>query len=349
MAKRAMTDLMHAKQALSARLLQAGLRGGIVAMRAPRTVEAATAIASRNVHAVGIGPKVVEGKMTTERCVRIYVLQKLAPSLLPPKDRLPETIDGYPTDIIESAPAFAGAKTAVPACSSNRKRGQTPKVAGISTAHRSITAGTIAYFCRSTAHGDLPADRYALSNNHVFANVNQARVGDDLYQPGPADGGTAADHFADLHRFVAIRLGGVVANKVDAAIGKLRPGTRILRSVCAIGRISGTTAARERMAVRKHGRTTGYTEGVISDVAYDVLVGMDQADPSVVALFENQVRIEVAPPHAAFGLGGDSGSLVVAKASLRAVGMYFAGPPSGDYGVANVIGDVLTELQIELI
>jgi hypothetical protein len=342
-------DLFLAKQAVSARLLRAGLRGNVMALGTSRTVAAAVARASRNVHAVGIGRKIVDGKTTAERAVRIHLLQKLAPSLLPPKDRLPATVDGFPTDIIESAPAFIAAKSAPQTCTTRRKRRQVPRVAGISTAHRDVTAGTIAYFCRSTAHGDRPGDFFVLSNNHVFANVNLGHRGDDLYQPGPADGGTTADHFAELHRFVPIRLGGTVANKVDAAIGRLLPGTTFQRRICSIGTITGTMVPREQAAVRKHGRTTGYTEGIITDVAYDALIGMDHADPSVVALFDNQIRIEVSPPFAAFGLGGDSGSLVVARNTLQAVGLYFAGPPSGDYGVANSIADVLTELQIELL
>jgi hypothetical protein len=363
-------DVVQAKQVLSNRLLRNGLRGGVMARRGGAiSVAAAVAAASRNVHAVGVGRKVVDGKVTDQRAVRIYVVQKLAPSLLPPADRLPEMIDGIPTDIIESAPAFLAARTlarrarrrpapgagldaavaAAGACTLNRRKKQTPRVAGISTAHRDVTAGTIAYFCRSTAHGDSPADFFVLSNNHVFANVNQAHRNDDLLQPGPADGGTAADHFAELHRFVSMTLGGTIANKVDAAIGRLLPGTSFRREVCSIGRINGTALAREGTLVRKHGRTTGLTEGEVTDDSYDALVGMDHADPSVVALFEGQLRIDVTPPFPAFGLGGDSGSLVVARNSREAVGLYFAGPPSGDYGIANFIGDVLSELQIELL
>ena len=51
----------------------------------------------------------------------------------------------------------------------------------------------------------------------------------------------------------------------------------------------------------------------------------------------------------AFGLGGDSGSLVIDRASRRAVGLYFAGPDNGVYGLACHISDVLEELGIELI
>jgi hypothetical protein len=296
--------------------------------------------------------------------VRIYVVQKIADSLLPPRDRLPSSLDGILTDVIESPPAFILSPTtarrssrrrksgvsvaAAAACSVNRQKRQRPIVAGISGAHRDITAGTLGYFCCSTRHGDNPGDLFVLSNNHVFANVNQAHIGDDLYQPGPADGGTVADHFADLTRFVSIALGGEIPNRVDCAIGKLRSGVASTLEVCSIGRITGLASATEDMQVRKHGRTTGYTEGVVTDESVNALVGMDHGDPSIVALFENQIRIERIAPYPAFGLGGDSGSLVVMKAETKAVGLYFAGPPSGVYGLANHIQDVFNELEIKL-
>ena len=352
-------DLLAAKQTLSSRLL----RLHISALSAPRRralgVAAAVASAGRNVHAVGIGRKIVDGKPSSEECVRLYVVQKLAPSLLSPRDVLPEEIDGIPTDVIESTPPriFAARRpraartvhaAATPPCSSNRRERQRPVVGGISAAHRDVTAGTIACFCRSTRHGDDPNQVFVLSNNHVFAEVNAANVGDDLYQPGPADGGAAADHFADLHRFVTIQLGGTLPNKVDAAIGKLRPDVPHLAEICSIGAVTGTRAAEEDMLVRKHGRTSGYTEGRIDDIAYDGIVGMDHSDDSVVALFQDQIRIVATPPHAAIGLGGDSGSLIVHRTTGHAVGLYFAGPPAGDYGLANHIGSVLTELEIAI-
>jgi hypothetical protein len=353
-------DLLHAKQTLSASLLRAGLRGGVIGMKAALRVERAIATAGQNVHAVGIGRKVAGGGVTQERCVRVYVVQKIAESLLPPIYRIPKSVDGVPTDVIESPPAYilparprgrkAKPKAAGPsACSVNRQQRQRPVVAGISAGHFSITAGTVAAFCRSLRHGDDPSHVFALSNNHVFADVNQAQPGDDLYQPGPMDGGTVTDHFADLTRWAPIQIGGRAPNRVDGAIGQLRAGVEYRAEVCSIDRITGTDQAAEGMAVRKHGRTTGYTEGEVTDESYDALVGMDHSDPGVVALFESQMRIEAVAPYPAIGLGGDSGSLVVRKDKAVAVGLYFAGPIGGSYGIANHIGDVLNELEIQLL
>src|SRR5438309_2051812 len=44
--------------------------------------------------------------------------------------------------------------------------------------------------------------RVVLSNNHILANSNAARIGDPILQPGPADAGTRDDTIATLERFV---------------------------------------------------------------------------------------------------------------------------------------------------
>jgi hypothetical protein len=337
--------MVAAKSTLSARLLRAGVAGGVVGRRPALALAAAVASAGQNVHAVGVGRKLTNGKVMAERCIRIYVVQKMAKSVMPQSAWLPETIDGMPTDVIQSAPAYLAAPN--PPCSQNKQKRQDPKVGGISVGHTSVTAGTLACFCRSTKAGD-PADAvFALSNNHIFANVNKAAIGDPLLQPGALDGGTAADAFATLFRFQPITLGGQVGNKVDAAIGLLT-GPGFKKTVCSIGAITGRAAPAEGLVIRKHGRTTGYREGTVTDVSYDALVAIDPSTGSV-GLFDNQLRLTPRAPFTDIGLGGDSGSLVVTKQGRRAVGLYFANPPGGEYGIACPIGEVLTALEIALL
>ena len=94
--------------------------------------------------------------------------------------------------------------------------------------------------------------------------------------------------------------------------------------------------------VCKHGRTTGYTQGIVSDIAYDVRMDMGATG---VAVFEDQIRIEAEVNGYSESLrGGDSGSLLV-NLKNEAIGLCFAGPrDGGSYGIANHIGDVLTLL-----
>ncbi len=72
---------------------------------------------------------------------------------------------------------------------------------------------------------------------------------------------------------------------------------------------------------------------------------------STKVLFEDQIRIDRIDPFNSFAEPGDSGSLVVSKSDHQAVGLYFAGPQDGkfEYGIANHIGDVLKELEIEIL
>ncbi len=356
--------LLQVKSDFTRRFLRRD-RSGLMLRR--RSLDGAVAAAAEglNVHAIGVGRKVTEGVTVDELAVKVYVSQKLPTSLLG-NSSIPEEVDGVPTDVVESPPAFvlpavtataevvgggppALSAFAASACSTNRKSRLRPVPAGVSTGHFSVTAGTIACFCHSVRAGDDPEEVYLLSNNHVYADVNNGSPGDPLLQQGAIDGGTPADQVGRLARFVPLDLSGIAPNLVDAAIGDLLPGVAYDPEICSLGRILGTLTPVEGMRVSKHGRTTGLTEGKITDISYDALVGMDHMDPSVVALFEDQIRIERVAPYPAFGLGGDSGSLVVTSEGRKAVGLYFAGPESGFYGVANPIDKVLSELEIALI
>ena len=96
-------------------------------------------------------------------------------------------------------------------------------------------------------------------------------------------------------------------------------------------------AAALGMAVRKSGRTTGFTTGQITvlDTTVSVSYGVGRT-----ANFEGQF---VSGP---MSQGGDSGSLLVAADSLKAVGLLFAG--SNQATIFNPIQDVLNLLQIEI-
>src|SRR5688572_5018785 len=131
-------DFIQAKQVLGARLLRAGLRERVVGMVATRSVDLAIVRTAANVHAVGIGRKFVDGRPTSQLAVRVYVVQKIADALIPPSYRVPAAIDGVPTDVIESPPAFilpARAKrprarrrptATATACTDNRRKQQRP-------------------------------------------------------------------------------------------------------------------------------------------------------------------------------------------------------------------------------
>lgn len=336
-------DLIAAKNELSARLLRARMRGRDAAMAAALTIEAARRNAGRNVHGVGVAHKIVQGKRTKTLCVRLYVVQKLPKSVVPRGSLLPSSLNGIPTDVIEAPPA----RFHIPQCSTDAAIRQRPIVGGISAAHHAVNITTLGCFCRSVKAAE--AGRvYMLSCNHAFANSNNGVPGDPILQPSPGDGGGASpdgDIVGRLARFVPLHLDGSTPNLVDAAIAAVAPKTGLRNGICGIGPLLGIKTAYEGMKVRKHGRKTRFSVGVITGVDFDWTV--PYPDASSWALFLNQLFIEPLG-YPAFGLGGDSGSVVVARTSRHAVGLYFAGAPDGSYGLANPIEEVCRALKISI-
>ena len=215
-----------------------------------------------------------------------------------------------------------------------------PVPIGVSTGHPAVTAGTIG--ARVTDSTNV----YALSNNHVYANSNNATEGDPILQPGAYDGSTAInDTIGTLFAFVPIDFSEGASNYVDAAIA--------LSSTDDLGNAtptdgygtpkSGTAEATIGMKVLKYGRTTGLTKGKV----YAINVTVDVTYDSGVARFVNQIIITPGT----FSAGGDSGSLVVIDSKRsddhhKAVGLLFAG--SQFYTIANPIELVLAEFGVTI-
>ncbi|HSM58237.1 MAG TPA: hypothetical protein VK879_18935, partial [Candidatus Sulfomarinibacteraceae bacterium] len=207
----------------------------------------------------------------------------------------------------------------------------------------------------------------------VLANSNDAQAGDPVLQPGGADGGNVpGDVIADLLRFVPIQfnaapptcsiasaVAGVLSalavlvgskhrlrtyqvnqqasNLVDAAVARPMQDELVRDEILQIGEVAGTRPAALGMAVRKSGRTTGFTEGTITVLEATVNVNFGVGR---VARFENQI---VSTP---MSEGGDSGSLLVAADSQEAVGLLFAG--SSQSTIFNPIDLVLDSLEVTL-
>ncbi|MGH7589322.1 MAG: hypothetical protein ACRELU_12095, partial [Gemmatimonadota bacterium] len=186
---------------------------------------------------------------------------------------------------------------------------------------------------------------YALSNNHVYADANQASIGDVVLQPGAFDGGSAPDDvIGTLADFVPIVFSTSASNRVDAAIaatttsqlGNATPsnGYGTPRSATA------TVGVNDR--VMKYGRTTGQTKGRV--LATNTTVNVNYGSPGV-ARFVGQIVIGGG----GFSQGGDSGSLIVLERgsnARRPVGLLFAGSSSST--IANPIDFVLDALNVTI-
>jgi hypothetical protein len=182
-----------------------------------------------------------------------------------------------------------------------------------------------------------------LSNNHVLANQNGLAIGSTIYQPGLLDlNDPGRDAIAKLSKFVTLTTN--KPNKVDCAIAQVNANNLVSAAVMPkVGKLrsSAPTPAREGMGVEKTGRTTGYTAGSVHDVSATVKVTYDIG----VLTFADQIIIlGGADP---FSDAGDSGSLIVDRATKRATGLLFGG--SKAYTIANHIEDVLDAFKATIV
>ena len=215
---------------------------------------------------------------------------------------------------------------------------------GISIGHVGVTAGTLgAFVTRAVPDG---GHLYALSNYHVLAGSQEARPGDVVLQPGPADGGLApGDRIGELTKVVD--LDSTETSFTDAAIARL---DRVPVSFdYPVGRVVRTARALGGEIVGKVGRTTAITRGRVTAIELDdVVVGYEDLG----ALnFDDQIEIE-SLDDGPFSRGGDSGALVYRDDGV-AIGLLFAGSESGGRSgkgltYANPIDQVLEILGVEL-
>lgn len=216
-----------------------------------------------------------------------------------------------------------------------------PAPNGFSIGHPDITAGTMGAIVRGA--DDVC---YALSNNHVLANSNDASIGDNALQPGPFDGGSdPADAIGTLADFEPISFSS--DNQMDAAIAELFDASTVTGSTptYAYGAPGTSTAsASVGLNVQKFGRTTGHTTGTVEETNVTVSVCYVTRGPFMcesAATFVDQFTI--TPGN--FSDGGDSGSLIVTNNSNKnPVGLLFAG--STERTIANPIGPVFNRFGV---
>jgi len=336
--ERSLRPWRSAKQEMVTRLW------GAAPARAFKASAATSPAPSTNVVGVGIGEKVTNGLLTGLTAVKFLVRIKYPDDQITDEHRLPPAVNGLPTDVEEVGtfrrfPATPAAALPAPAMPNPRVRIR-PAQPGCSVGfedpnHQFTMAGTFG------ALVEKDQKRYILSNNHVLADEDQLPIGAPIFQPGLLDGGNAAtDAIARLSDFKPLATGG--PNSVDCAIAELTDPAAATNEILYIGAPSGTTAAKLAMEVEKFGRTTGYRVGRVTSIDTDVQVQYDAG----LLTFAGQILVEGVNGQP-FSAAGDSGSLILERASRKAIGLLFAGSVS--HTIANHIEDVLQELGITLV
>ncbi len=321
-------------------------------------------LSKRNVVGVGLGYKISQGVNTGEVGLIVSVTRKVALSALAAEDLVPQTLDGVKTDVLETGVlrAFQSPASSVePLGPRDRWRPVVPP--GVTIGHYRITAGTFGCLVR---RGE---ERFILSNNHVLANSNDCQRGDAILQPGAADGGASEDRVATLADYVPLDFGTTAPecpiaelsasllnyvagalgsshqlravkqtegiNRVDAALARPVSPDIVSNEILYIGTPTGVGEATLGTKVQKSGRTTGHTQGTVTQI--DATLRIDYNGRS--ALFTGQL---VAGP---MSQPGDSGSAVL-DMDGRVVGLLFAG--SNVATIFNPIDEVLSALNVEL-
>jgi hypothetical protein len=294
-----------------------------------------TLFATPGVQGMDIGLRENDGNLGEELCFRVFV------------EDLSNVPEGLPTD-------FGGFSVQV----LQRAAGEfliddTPHrpVEGgvsISSAHRANPSevplqsgvGTLGGIVFDSQTREL----LGLSCAHVLASGGGAQAGDDCFQPQITNQfpNTAVNRIGALKRFTfgqtqPLFPGGSPINFTDAAVCTIE--RQAIMSIAEIGSVTGTNSARPEDHVRKRGRTTGLTHGIVTGVmgAYFNQQMSEWFVDLITIKTDTSLSFE-------FCTRGDSGSFVVNEQN-EVVGLLFLGFAQG-VGMACDIGTTCAEIGV---
>ncbi len=305
-------------------------------------------VQNRN-HAALAGQKGVVGTATGldddgNVVIRVYTTGADSP-------QIPKTIEGVPVLEVLTGPIYP-AQTS-PSAPYPRQRLTRPVPIGVSafsdTAQSSTSCQSGTLGCRLT---DANGNVYALSTNHNFAGENSLPLNTTpIVQPSPGDDscqtGIAADQLGDLVAFIKVIADNMTTNEVDCAI--ISTTKKLVNSSTPGGgygdpasiTTTSINTASLGQKLQKYGRTTGYTQGLVTGVNVQLTVAYAGGQ----AIFINQFEVGGAGSFAVFGSFGDSGALAV-DMNKNPIGLVFAADGTNIW--CNPITTVLTQLSTEI-
>lgn len=285
-------------------------------------------LALDNVHTVAIGHIIAKGRVLPIPAIVIFTTHKQPLYELPPDQRIPAAIEGFPTDVVE-LPPFKPYQTEgdIPNIPNREYYRPVPGGAEIYMPNSPFTGGlcTLGMFAHSTRPQDNPDDIYLLANAHCFYHPDQV-----IFQP--------ESHNPDSRIAYASRV--VNTARVDAGIAQMLDNeTADPNQIIGIGAPLAPyllTLTDLGQTVVKSGRTTGVTIGRIAYLHAD-------AD-------EKRDQIIIADIEGIFSAQGDSGSIVLMESGAmrhHVVGLLWGGAEI--YTILCPIEAVMEELEISLI
>lgn len=191
---------------------------------------------------------------------------------------------------------------------------------------------------------------YALSNNHIFSDCNHLSLGMPIQAPAGRDSKPAPARppgaFCENSEMLELRSGCPVVVprcRADLAIAKISNPDDVSSWQGDAGEGFDTpTATREpqrRLKVKKFGRSTGLTHGIIVSRIVEFDLPYESENFSSLVWFEDVWSIQSTDSEP-FALTGDSGSLVVTEDESAVVGVLFAVLPKGLWAYIVPVGSV---------
>ena len=282
---------------------------------------------------VGIGGRVRAGQRIPELVLKVYVDVKVPTDQLAPSERIPDQIEGLPTDVVQMPTVGTTAAAPTPPGQpailfANRDTEKHRPLVGGSHMEGGLSEndymGTLGCIMVSTTDA---TKAYAFTNWHVMQGQNHKdpTIGDTKAgQPTNKDSITKC-----CSHIIGTLAAGARNTSTDAALIELKPGTEWTADVLDIGPLSGehpvdATEAGTHPAVRKRGARSRLTGGVIESINTPVTVdGIHYTN--VIVVMPNANTAVAATDSYFFGQPGDSGSVVVNNAN-QVVGVHFASP-----------------------
>ncbi|MCU0468613.1 MAG: SH3 domain-containing protein [Arcicella sp.] len=292
---------------------------------------------------VDIGYKYKNGKRTRQIVIRVYVAKKQV--YLTKTEKIPKTIQGIKTDVIEAHASFHVDDKPYTPITGGISFGQSEKFRLVEP------DGTVAMISEQGTLGAIVRDNLTekpmfLTNHHVtkvmtsMTEDRSGKVGDIFDQPNLVGNDGKPFPNASVGKLARFAINPLV----DAAVIEYQSTRPFTEEVKDIGKIAGTAKATLGMKVRKRGRTTELTYGIVDGI--DAVTAIQGSDIT----FQHQmVIVPDTTKNAVFSNAGDSGSVIVNEQN-KVVGLLFAGIPtfggSPQMTWANHIDNVLAQLSV---
>ncbi len=287
--------------------------------------------------AVGVGLKEVKGIMQRQLCFKVTVEKKKANSAIKAKDRIPEDIYGFKTDVNERVIGVAyedGSKyrPLIGGCKIGNSENNVP--------------GTLGCLAKRKTDDKI----VLLSNWHVIVDnpdtIDGARVGQPTH-----NGCCSCCASNEIGKTVDGRFR---TDNMDAAIALLNgqdtdtiPEERYLNEIIGVGIIAGSAAPVAGETVWKRGYFTALTKGQISNDRMNPGILYNEYNGLVINR-TNQYEVMPVLPHIDFALQGDSGSVCINEHN-QAVLLIYGGIPATHRTFATDITSVATTLGITIL